>query len=305
MRPLFLSGLLMALFLIGCGEVALHHNLMESEADKILVLLDDNAITAKKKKEVEGQEVSWTVIVPQSDAAQARRLLVENNLPARLELGLSGVYKEKGLIPTPDEQRARFLLAQKGEIVNALRTIPGVYEVGVVLNIPEEKELLVDTGKKPRPSASVTLRIADPTSLKTELTEEKIRRFVANAIPSMAPNDVIVIISSDVGMALPVARSPKTSGIKAPGSEIPPEVGGIGGPEVPMVEVAGIRLEADSLKRFKFYLFVFLCVLIIISAALLVTLFRMSRLRRSAGGRRVKAIPVEGGHGGQDLLPGG
>jgi hypothetical protein len=29
-----------------------------------------------------------------------------------------GVYKEKGLIPTPDEQKARFLLALKGEIIN-------------------------------------------------------------------------------------------------------------------------------------------------------------------------------------------
>ncbi len=306
MRHLFLIPVVVALFfLTGCGEIPLHHNLTEMEADKILVLLDENGISASKKKETEGQDVSWTVVVSGGEIVIARKLLVENNLPTRKELGLSGVYQEKGLIPTPDEQRARFLLALKGELVNALRTIPGVHEVGVILNIPAEKELFADPDKKARPSASVTLRIANPEMLKTELTEEKIRRFVANAIPDMSPNDVIVILSAGEGGAPLAAITPSSAKNGKATGDVPPEVGGTAGEGVPMIEVAGIRLEEDSLKRFKVYLLVFLCVLILLSAALLVTLFRMGRLRRRSGNRRLKAVPVEGGEGGPDLLTGG
>lgn len=301
-----LVGIFFSLLLLaGCGQTPLHHNLSEPDADKILVLLDAHGITAEKKKAVEGQEVSWTVVVSKGDLPQARRLLVESNLPARPELGLSGVYQEKGLIPTPDEQRARFLLALKGEIVNALRKIPGVHEVGVVLNIPAEKELAFEGEEKGRPAASVTLRIAEPGELTAELTEEKIRRFVANAIPGMSPNDVIVIISSAGRTERPSLKgAPPREGFAVPAREEPPAVAGIPESETPIVTIAGIRLEEESLKRFKIYLVVFLCVLILLSAALLVTLVRMNRLRHRQGSRRLKAVSVEGGEG-PGLLTGG
>jgi type III secretion protein J len=306
---------LVVVFLSACGEVALHHNLDEIEADKILVLLDKNDIRATKKKEIEGQTMSWTVLVPQKDSSMARRLLVENNLPHRPELGLSGVYSEKGLIPTPDEQRARFLLALKGEVVNALRKIPGVHEVGVVLNVPEEEEIRLGESENIRPSASVVLRVGDPRMLHRELTEEKIKRFVANAIPDMDPNDVIVIISADEGVSRPAGVIPPSEPFPSPPRE-PGPPGGPGGdiavsPGVSsaesgeLIDIAGIKLNRESVGKFRFYLVIFLCVLILLSAALLLTLFRFSRMRRYAKPRRLEAVELEGQQGGPDLLESG
>lgn len=305
--------LALIVFLVGCGKVPLHHKLGEIEADKILVLLDKNGIDANKERQVEGQDVSWTVLVSQADTSKARRLLVENNLPQRPELGLAGVYKEKGLIPTPDEQRARFLLALKGEIINALRKIPGIHEVGVVLNVPVEKELQFGDEEEVRPSASVVLRIADPRMLHEELTEAKIKRFVANAIPEMDPKDVIVIISSqdkgpaDVKISETLPPPPlKVEKIDGGGSG-PDE-----GPPADYVTIGGIQLDPGSLTKFRVYLIIFLIVLILLSTALLVTLFRFSRIRRHSGSRRLKAVPIEGqpvpdllGAGQETLHPGG
>jgi len=298
--------------------VALHHQLTEMDADKILVLLDKNGIIASKEQQVEGQDVTWTLMVAQSDVSRARRLLVENNLPQRLELGLSGVYSEKGLIPTPEEQRARFLLALKGEIINALRKIPGIHEVGVVLNIPRERDIGMGDSELARPSASVVLRVGGPETLHAGLTEEKIRRFVANAIPELEPNNVIVIISSEGGEGSPdkdfrVAATLPPPPLK-PGSGGPSgPPGGVASPistggEAPQdsVEMAGIQMDPGSVSRFRIYLIAFLCVLILLSAALLVTLFRFSRMRRQAGPRRLKALPLEGQKAaGPDLLTAG
>jgi type III secretion protein J len=301
--------------LSACGNVALHHKLSESEADKIMVLLDKNDIKATKEMVEEGQDVTWTVMVPTKDVSVARRLLVENNLPLRRELGLSGVYSEKGLIPTPDEQRARFLLALKGEVTNALRKIPGVHEVGVVLNVPKEEEIRIGESEDIRPSASVVLRIGDPQLRHNEITEEKIKRFVANAVPDMNPNDVIVIISAAGTPSRPAGVIPARESFPPPPREPGPPEGPGGGiaviPGIPsgetgdLIDIAGIQLNAKSVGKFRFYLVIFLCVLILLSAALLLTLFRFSRMRRYAKPRRLQAVPLEGQKGGPDLLASG
>ena len=142
----------------GCQQADLHHGLEEMEADQVLNVLHQNGIKADKVKEVQGQEVSWKVSVPSRDLARARQILITHNMPRRKELGLSGVYKEKGLIPTPDEQKARYLLALKGEIINSLEKIPGVVDADVVLNIPAEDEFSELRAAERRPTASVVVR---------------------------------------------------------------------------------------------------------------------------------------------------
>lgn len=302
MKRLRPTLLLLCLGLIACGKIPLHHNLTEIEANKIMVLLDEQGISAEKKKAVQGQEVSWTVLVPGPDISSARKLLVENNLPTPLEMGLSEVYSEKGLIPTPDEQQARFLIGLKGDIIKALRKIPGVYEVGLVLNVPTKEEFAPEGEKRPQPSASVVLRIGDPSLMASELTEAKIQRIVANAIPGMQAQDVVVFISAGGGGSKATAVGPTPGG---PGGGLPivpptdPErPGSTVGPAEGLVEIAGIRLEEKSLKRFKLYLLIFLFVLVLLSSALLVTLLRMSRLRQRRPGRS-EAIPIEGPHPAQ------
>jgi type III secretion system YscJ/HrcJ family lipoprotein len=300
--------ILILLTLSSCGKVSLHHNLTEQEADRILVLMDENGIDAKKEKHEEAQEVTWIVRVNNSDVVQARKLLVDNNLTQRPELGYSGVYKEVGMIPTPDEQRARFLLALKGEIVNALRRIPGVYDVGVVLNVPEEKEIRFEGDAVTAPSASIVVRVGDPSLLENELTEEKIRRFVANSIPGMEAGNVIVIMTSgdgrptdgDIQLAGPVPPIPTIGDSHTPAdkvsdvllSPIKPKAG-----NQQLVEIVGLRMEKKSLGQFRFYLIAFLCVLILLSAAFLTTLYRFTQLRSNGShDEAVTAVPLlEGG----------
>lgn len=299
-------GFIFCLGVAACGQVPLHHNLEEAEADKILVLLDKNGISAEKVMVSEGQEVTWRITVPEGDVVNARRLLVENNLPARPELGLSGVYQEKGLIPTPDEQRARFLLALKGEITNALRKIPGVHEVGVVLNVPEDKGMQLGEAKEMRPSASVVLRIGESELAQSGLTEEKVKQFVANSVPEMQAGDVIVIISAieNGGGAFPDFE--RARGVPPPlPREAPPVESPGGAPTATedIVEVGGIRLDSESVGQFRFYLIAFLLVLIVLSAALLVMLFRFSRLRRKGGSsRRLRALPADQQGGPGELM---
>ncbi len=265
----------------GCQKVALHHNLQETEVDEILVILYQNGIEAQKVKEMVGQEVSWAISVAEKDSAKARQILISNNLPRRRELGLSGVYKDKGLIPTPDEQKARFLLALKGEIINSLIKIPGVVDADVVLNVPTESEFGELDPVKRRPTASVVVRTRSDEIVAQTVTEGKLQRFVANTVPNLDPNDVAVIVSrTDTGAPAVASRSPFAAPPLNPDEEEGefPELQPLGG-ESEVVDLAGLKLDKDSVGRFKGYMIGLLSLLMGVSLFLLYNIVRLNRMR--------------------------
>ncbi|MBI2501299.1 MAG: hypothetical protein HYW02_07580 [Deltaproteobacteria bacterium] len=293
---------LIFLAVLGCQKIDLHHGLTEIEVDEIMNLLHQNGIDAVKEKEVSGQEISWKVSVKAGQIHEARRFLVANNLPRRKELGLSGVYKEKGLIPTPDEQKARFLLALKGEIINSLEKIPGVVDVDVVLNVPSEDEFSELNGQQNRPTASVIVRIRSESD-SSDMTEGKIQRFVANAVPSLNPNDVTVIISRGGG---PKTTSgtlfPSTGGSSLPttDSQASTRRAEKSGPHV---ELLGIKIQEGSVGRMRIIFIFLLLVLVVLSAALLVSIVRFNKMKlRVQKGMPVEAVPMGAG---QQFLGGG
>lgn len=292
---------------MGCRQADLHSNLQEIEVDEILVLLHQNGISAKKEKEITGQDVAWKVTVDEKDVPSARQILVANNLPRKRELGLSGVYKEKGLIPTPDEQKARFLLALKGEIINSLLRIPGVVDVDVVLNVPTENEFSGLDPVKKKPTASVVVKTRNDALVAQTVTESKIQQFVANTIPNLDPNDVAVIVSrTDTGaMASPIQNAytspPPRSTTPAfdPDAPTPEE---LGVPAAEVVQVAGVKMDPASVARFKTYIVGLLVLLVGVSGFLLFNIMRMNRMRlrmqRTGGGGRAAL----GGGGSAGLL---
>ena len=137
----------------GCSQMPIYHDLTENDANEILVALQDRGIEAEKIREEKSQEVTWSVQVSNKDGALARKVLVENNLPRKKQLGFSGICKEKGLIPTPEEEKCRRILALKGEIINSLERIPGVIDADVVLNLPEISEFAAETQPAKKPTA--------------------------------------------------------------------------------------------------------------------------------------------------------
>ena len=275
---------MLVFFLCGCGRVELYQDLTEEETNEILVLLAENNIKAGKKKITIQNEVSYTVDVREADMAKARSLLMQHNLPRRKELGLTGVYKDKGLIPTPDEQKARFLLALKGEIINSLERVPQIVDADVVLNVPTKDEFAsADKQKMERPTASVVIRVKPDAPGVESITEAKIQQFVANTVEGMNPRDITVIISYITSEE----KTARPGDVKSLGTELGPrqvqldEKKYVSGAEVPSDELVGLKLDAESKGRLKVYLLVFFLILVILSLALIVVIIQGSRMRRT------------------------
>ncbi|PIR17498.1 MAG: hypothetical protein COX62_03575 [Deltaproteobacteria bacterium CG_4_10_14_0_2_um_filter_43_8] len=261
-----------------CKKTDLYHDLSEEEANEMLVVLQKEGVDAVKVKDLRQNEVFWTVQVDPKKMNLAQRIISEHHLPRKRELGLSGVYKEKGLIPTPDEQKARYLLALKGEIINSIMKIPEVVDADVVLNIPSQDEFADPKAEKKRPSASVVIK-ARPSDIPQDvLSESKIQQFVANAVENMNPRNVAVIVTyiSSPKRGLMPGQSLILSSTPDPASNQRVE-------DSPVTRIAGLEVVSSSQSRLKIYLAIFFIVLAVLAAALIITVIRTSRTRSDRG----------------------
>ena len=269
-------GLILVLFLFSaCNKISLYENLGEEDSNEMLVMLAENGIRADKRKEVIQNEVFWSIVVNRKDLVKAREILVKHNLPRKMELGLTGVYKEKGLIPTPDEQKARALLALKGEIINSLERIPEIIDADVVLNVPTPDDFAdEETRKRLKPTASVVVKIKRTPS--SSINEAKIQQFVSNAVEGLNPRNVTVIISyirSDKIVPFPssVPGLPRVHSV-GPKSMVP----------LPMnaQEVMGLKVDPESKKKLKIYILMFVGALLLIALGMIIAVVQASRFRR-------------------------
>lgn len=260
----FLSVLIFS----ACGKEPVHQDLTERDANEILVALYKQGIDATKLRVQSAQEVTYVVEVPKDKIHQARQVLADSNLPRKKQLGFSGICEEKGLIPTPAEEKCRKLLALKGEIINSLERVPGVIDADVVLNIPEISEFADDTAASKKPTASAVIRVKKDEA-GAEVSESRLQRFISNGVENLDPRDVSVIVSYVEPPQKVIEKGPQTGAVTAGAP-----------PGAKLAKIAGLILSEVSVKRFKIYAVAMLVVLIGVSAALILNVIKMTKMRQ-------------------------
>lgn len=280
-----------------CGQEVLYNQLTQEDANKVLVMLQQHGVQAKLEQQVIQNERFWVVKVEKKDIARARRLVVDSQVVSPKAPGLKEIYEGKGgggWIKTPAEERARYLLALKGELVNSLKKLPNVVDADVVLNIPEADDFGLK--EKKHPTASVVLKAQPPQVGESSLNEVQVQQFVANAVEGMSPRDVSVLLH----FIAPIGKEikPGETILLPRGISPTPEVKG--GAEA-QVQLMGLKLNPASKERLKIYLIIFFFILVLLSATLVFSILQMSRAReelRGLKGGQVQAL--KGGTKGEE-----
>jgi type III secretion protein J len=199
--PLLLTALLAA-----CGDEPLLHDLGERQANEVLVALDEEGLAATKLRQ-EGSEAAWTVSVARGEAGKAHRLLAERQLPRARPQGLGEVFAQAGMVPTPVEERARWLHALSGELARSVEALDGVVEARVHLGLPADDPLRPGARSAPRAAVLVKCRPASCASLR-EL-EPGLRSLVAGAAEGLVPEAVAVVIAEAAPVRSLVSAKPR------------------------------------------------------------------------------------------------
>jgi type III secretion protein J len=185
--PLVLTALLG-----GCGDEPVLHDLAERQANEVLVALDEEGVAASKSRQ-EGTEAGWTVTVPRGAAGQAHRVLAARQLPRARPQGLGEVFAQGGMVPTPVEERARWLHALSGELARSIEALDGVVEARVHLGLPADDPLR--PGLRPAPRAAVLVKCRPAACAPLRALEPGLRSLVAGATEGLAAEAVAVVIA--------------------------------------------------------------------------------------------------------------
>ena len=144
MRALVLAAA--AALALGCST-PIRHGLDESAANEVLTALERAGIGAEKLPDegaAAGAGATYTLRVAHADGTRALDLLRALGLPHDRRRGFAETYGQPSLIPTPSEERARYVDALAGEIERTLESADGVISARVHLVLEESDPLATD-----------------------------------------------------------------------------------------------------------------------------------------------------------------
>jgi type III secretion protein J len=173
----------------------------EAQSQEALAALSEAGIPAERVGHGEGADRHYRIDVPSGDGAQATGVLLAEGLPRAKDGGFHQIYSTASMIPSPTEEKARFLDALGGEIAAHLGGLPGVSKASVIVTSPAVDPFADRQVEKPRPTASVLLTLRDRAPAPSE---DDVKKLVAGAVEGMVTSDVAVVTTA-------TSRGTKTS----------------------------------------------------------------------------------------------
>lgn len=182
------------------------HGVDERSANEATSALERAGIGAEKVPDEGGGPagVGYTVRVAHGDSSRAVDLLRALGLPHERRRGFSETYGQPSLIPTPSEERARYLDALAGEIERTLESAEGVVSARVHL-VLEESDPLNPEAKPRTPARAAVMLRARPG--RAPLSEVEVQKLVAGSVAGLEPGSVAVV-TVPVGDASDTAAAP-------------------------------------------------------------------------------------------------
>ncbi len=190
-----------AVLALACGREEILHGLEESQANQVIVALDEGGVRAAKQRE-EGADGAWRVEVGRSESARAQQLLAERELPRERSPGFGEVFGKGSVAPTSVEERALYLHALSGELSRSVEAIDGVLAARVHLALPPADSLRLEPSPPPR--AAVLVKARSGWRARVEQLSPGIQSLVAGSVAGLDPSAVSVVVAE----ASPIQRGP-------------------------------------------------------------------------------------------------
>lgn len=182
------------LLVAGCARRSVLEKLPRREADRCAVALRAAGIDASI--EGAGDESVVTIGGDDADYRTALQVLDDHGLPRRAAPGFE--TESASLIPSPSEDRARYIKGLSGEIETLLESVDGVVTAEALVSLPERRPLSPTADPA---SASVVLSFA---GLECPVADAEVRDIVVRSIGADISSDRVSVVSKPVVRATPL-----------------------------------------------------------------------------------------------------
>ena len=173
----------------GCArqDSVVLQGLSQAEANRVVVLLAENNITASKTMVKDG---TYAIGTNSRDQIAALQLLNTNAEPKEAYTTLGEVFKKDGFISSPLEEHARFVYAMSQDLQKTIGLIDGVLTVRVHVSLPLPSDNLW-TSESDKPSASVLIKYKN--GYRIDLLSSRIKMLVSKSVPGLTADMVEVL----------------------------------------------------------------------------------------------------------------
>lgn len=255
-----------AAMMAGACSTNILHGIDERSANEATAALERAGIGAEKLADegaAAGSGAAYTIRVAHADGTRAVDLLRALGLPHERRRGFAETYGQPSLIPTPSEERARYVDALAGEIEQTLESADGVISARVHLVLEESDPLAADSKPRNPARAAVLLKARPGTA---PFNEADVQKLVAGSVAGLQATSVSVVVTA-------AADPTATTGAS-------------------LAALGPLRITPGTRPLLLAALVAGLALLALLATLLLVTARRIAALERAAGG---KASPPQAG----------
>jgi type III secretion protein J len=208
-RALVAVVLVCCVSLAGCKK-ELYGHVDESAANEMVAALMESDVSAEKTSPDGGK--SWSVMVDSGDVVRATQVLHARGLPEEKFVSLGDLFKNDGLVSTPNDERVRFIYGVSQELSATLSKIDGVVAARVHIVLPNNDPLAQSI--KPS-SASVLIKYRPDADIAALVPQ--IKNMVAHSVEGLTYDQVSVttVAADSIDLAPPPASASLNSWLTA------------------------------------------------------------------------------------------
>jgi len=237
--------------------VTLQANLRDSDANEIVMVLNQNGIEVEKRRDKEGV----TLMVAEDDLSRASAAMNAAGLPRRNPANLGEVFKRQGMISSPLEERVRYIYGLSEELGYTMQQFDHVISARVHVVLPER----VAPGEPILPSsAAVFIKYRPP--MDEDAIVPRIHNLVAGSIPGLSGEE---------------GRN-KISIVMTP-TELPP-------PSIQWTTVGPFKVQAESAGALKTTLTILILVILLAAGMALVPVLKRDKRINAVLGKVIKPV---------------
>lgn len=189
-----------ALLLAGCQQ-ELYMDLTESSANEMIGALSNAGISATKS---EVPDHGWELLVDSGSVSAALNALKAVGLPRQPTENFGELFRKRGLVSTPAEERIRYIYGAEQALERTLLDVNGVIVAHVHVVIPENDPL---SDKIKPSSASVYIKYRPGVDLK--MMAPMVKDLVAHSIEGLSYDNVSLFVQ-----AAPPKESDRSEGLQ-------------------------------------------------------------------------------------------
>ncbi|WP_299545784.1 type III secretion system inner membrane ring lipoprotein SctJ [uncultured Tateyamaria sp.] len=175
------------LVLTGCKTV-LYSDLAESEANKMISILEKQGIFASKEASKDGVNI----LVAEAHFGRAVEHLEAAGLPSQKFTSVDEVFASEGIVVTPLQERAKLSFAKSQELANAISDMTGIVTAHVQI-----ADASGDGSGETSEGTMVSVMVKVNEEIVSSAIVPKIKEMVVFAVPN-ASYDRIGVVTSPV-----------------------------------------------------------------------------------------------------------